>query len=441
MNSKLNFLFLLLAVLVVAVFSQKLNAENIIPNKTINIQGLALPDIQECKLIDKIKEAKQLLENSPPLQFKEEAQKNKKGKIIKKKGQPVMEITEKEISLAILDTEMCQIFEKRYWLNMIEINKASDLRKKYLPNPDNLPMFRSGNSNEEFSVINNWWNSFNSDWSIAKNGAVNSRFAVIADKCLMSNEDLAYPEDRIGEKYSDIVYVPYSNALKDKTLIAVGKQFLNDHVSASFKELAEAGVVSKAFPNRLVTETMTQAFVKNIFLTEQTDPKMMIFSADGGKELVERVFIRLGANGEKAFRYTVSKTGASGLGQIMPRTYLSMLWSYLSALLIKDVEIGRVDVKNGVKATVLVLDDHLQSVKNRAYTNGLTAKRRFDALTPDKLEEVRGMAYNGGPSKYNTSTGGLNTKSPGAKETAGFLEKFRMIRELNLFEQYAEAAQ
>lgn len=249
----------------------------------------------------------------------------------------------------------------------------------------------------------------------------------------MLNEDLTYPEDKKGEKYSDIVYVPYSSALKDKTLIAVGKQFLNDHVSEAFKELTEMGVESKTFPGRLVTETITQTFVKNIFLTEQTDPKMMIISTDGGKELVERVFIRFGTNGEKAFRYTVSKAGASGLGQIMPATYANMFKSYSSAQLIKDVEIGRVDVKNGIKATILVLDDHLRGVKNRAYANGSAAKRRFDALTPDKLEEARGMAYNGGPNKYNTVTGGLNLTVKGAKETLGFIQKLRMIRELNLF--------
>ena len=320
---------------------------------------------------------------------------------------------------------------------MAEINKADDLRKKYLNNPDHLPRFQPTFADEEFRVVSNWWNSFNSDLSVFREGSNDGRYAVVANKYLMSNENLAYPEDMTGERYSDIVYVPYSSALKDKTLIAVGRQFLNDHVREAFKELSEAGVGSKAFPGRLVTETMSEAFVKNIFLTEQTDPKMMITSSDGGKELVERVFIRLGANGEKAFRYTVSRTGASGLGQIMPGTYASMFKGYSSAQLIKNVDIGRVDVKNGIKATALVLDDHLAGVKRRAYAGGSAARRRFDALTTDKLEEARGMAYNGGPGKYNTSTGGLNTKSRGAKETAGFLQKFRMIRELDLFDQYA----
>lgn len=421
------------------IFEDPLNAQDVLPSRAIEIQGMLMPTLQdEWKLADKIEEAKRLFESSPPLGFNEEPQKDKRGRVIKKKGKPVLEMTRKEIALAILDTETGLIFEKRYWLSIAEINRADDLRKKYLDNPDHLPKFRPTPIDEEFGVVSNWWNSFNSDLSVIREGTPEGRYVVIANKYLMSNEDLAYPEDRTGQKYSDIIYVPYSDAIADKTVIAAGLAFLNEHVRQAFQELAEAGVRSKAFPGQLVTDTMTQTFVKNIFLTEQTDPKGMINSTDGGRKLAERVFVRLGANGEKAFRYTVSKTGASGLGQIMPRTYASMFKGYSSAQLIKNTDIGRVDVKNGIKVSTLVLDDHLVGVKNRAYARGSAARKRFDALTPDKLEEARGMAYNGGPGKYDTSTGGLNTKSRGAKETAGFLQKFRMIRELNLFDQYAE---
>lgn len=441
MNSKLNFVFVLMAsILGLVLFNNNLSAQDIIPSRTIEVRGLILPTLQDdWKLADKIEEGKELLENSQPLIFYEAPQKDKKGRIIKKKGQLVMELVKKEISLAILDTETGQVFEKRYWLDLAEINKANSLRQKYQNNPDNLPRFRSEDINEEFVAISNWWNSFNSDISMVRYGNATNRYVVMGNKYLMLNEDLAYPEDRTREKYSDIVYVPYSPALKDNPLIATGKEFLNNKVSAAFNELSEARVMSKAFPGQLVTETMTQAFVKNIFLTEQTDPKNMLISTDGGRELVERVFIRLGTNGEKAFRYTVSKTGASGLGQIMPKTYASIYYGYSSAQLIKDTEIGRVDVKNGIKATILVLDDHLAGVKGRAYRNGKTARKIFDSLTTDKLEEARGMAYNGGPGKYHTATGALNTKSKGAKETAGFIQKLRMIRELDLFDQYAEA--
>lgn len=430
------------------IFEDPLKAQDVLPSRTIDVQGLMAPMfVRNWNMADKIEEAKQLLGSSPQLQFEESPQTDKRGRIIKKKGQPVMEMTRKEVALAILDTETGLVFEKRYWLIIAEINRADALRKKYLDNPDYLPRFHPAelgsptHTDEEFRVISNWWNSFNSDLSVFKEGASDGRYVVVANKYLMSNDDLAYPEDRTGERYSDIVYVPYSDAIADKTVITAGLAFLNEHVRQAFQELAETGVRSKAFPDQLVTDTITQTFVKNVFLTEHTDPKGMINSTDGGRKLAERVFVRLGTNGEKAFRYTVSKTGASGLGQIMPGTYASMFKGYSSAQLIKNTDIGRVDVKNGIKASTLVLDDHLAEVRRRVNNSGNRARQVFSNLTPDELDEVRGMIYNGGAGKYSTTTGKLNLSSRGAKETVGFLQKFRMIRALGLFDQYASSGQ
>ena len=424
MNLKLNFIFVFTAsVMGLVLFQNTLLAQDVLPNRTIDVQGLITPVlVRDWNMADKIEEGKQLLAASQPLAFTE----------VKKK------LARKQIALAILDTETGVVFEKRYWLDETDIKKAAAVSKSYAANTGNLPKFQPTDSNEQFSVITNWWNSFNSDWSISKNGVSDGRFVVIGDKYLMRNEDLAYPEDRKGPKYSDIIYVPYSEAIADRAVIAAGLAFLNEHVRQAFQELAAANVRSKAFPGQLVTDTITQTFVKNVFLTEHTDPKGMINSTDGGRKLAERVFVRLGANGERAFRYTVSKTGASGLGQIMPATYASMFKGYSSAQLIKNTDIGRVEVKNGIKASTLVLDDHLAEVRRRVNNTGNRAKQVFTNLTPDELDEVRGMIYNGGAGKYSTSTGKLNLSSRGAKETVGFLQKLRMIRALGLFDQYAE---
>lgn len=437
MNSKLNFIFVLMAsFLGLILFQNNLMAQDVLPSRTIDVQGLMAPMfVRNWNMANKIEEAKRLLESSPPLGFNEEPQRDKRGRIVKKKGQVVLEMTRKEIALAILDTEIGQVFEKRYWLNVVEINKASDLRKKYKNNPENLPRFQPTYTNEEFEAVSNWWNSFNSDISIIREGAISGRYVVVANKYLMSNEDLAYPEDRTGERYSDIVYVPYSSALRDRTLVAAGKQFLNDHVREAFEELTATGIESRSFPGRRVTNTITQIFVKNIFLTEQTDPKMMLLSNDGGLELAERVLIRLGTNGEKAFRYTVSKTGASGLGQIMPGTYNSIVRRYPTANLIQNTDIGRVDIKNAIKASTLVFDDHLTTVVNKANSSA-KARQIFARKTESEIDEIRAAIYNGGPGKYKHLTGNISTA---VTETVLFVRKFRMIRELGLFNQYAEA--
>ncbi|MBI2062284.1 MAG: hypothetical protein HYT64_01145 [Candidatus Yanofskybacteria bacterium] len=441
MNSKLNVLLFLLAVFGVAVFSQKLNAENIIPDKIINIQGLALSAVQNWKLPEKIEEGKKLLENSPPLRFEEAPQKDKRGRIIKKRGQPVMEVVRKEIALAVLDTETGEVFEKRYWLDVTEINKASELRKKYLDNPDRLPIFRQADASEKFVAVSNWWNSFNSDISVFKGaGTAVSRYAVVANKYLMSNDDLVYPEERTGAKYSDIIYAPYSKGIHNLMMTAFGKDFINKNVQQAFDELAQAGVMSRAFPGKLVTDTISPTFVKNILINEQADPKLTLASAEDTKYQAERVLVRYGANKEKAFRYTVSKTGASGLAQIMPLTYshpkkrTGVLQAYIGANLIKDVDIGRVDTVNAIKAQILVFDDHMVYVIQRVNNSGSRAKKIFASLSQDQLDEVRAMIYNGGPGKYNVATGGLNLKARGIKETLPFVQKFRAIRALNLFD-------
>src|SRR3989344_999237 len=439
MNLKLNLLFFLLAIFGIAVFSQNLNAENIISNKTIIINGLVVSSIQEWRLLEKIEEGKKLLENSLPLRFEEVSKKDNRGKIIKNKGQPVMELVRKEIALAVLDTETGEVFEKRYWLNVTEINKANELRKKYLNNPDKLPRLQSSNVGEEFLAVSNWWNSFNSDISITRDGTVGDRYAVAANKYLMSNDDLVYPEERTGTKYSDIVYVPYSKDIQDLMMIASGEDFINKSVQQAFDGLAQAGIMSRAFPGRLIVDTISPTFVKNILINEQSDPKLTLASSDDAKYQAERVLVRYGANKEKAFRYTVSKTGASGPAQIMPSTYSSpkkktgVLQAYIGANLIKDVDIGRVDMVNAIKAQILVFDDHMVYVIDKVNRSGSRAKKVFASLSQDQLDEVRAMIYNGGPNKYNTATGGLNLRVKGVKETLPFVQKFRAIRELNLF--------
>ena len=198
----------------------------------------------------------------------------------------------------------------------------------------------------------NWWNSFNSDLSIAKSGS-DTEYIIAANKYLLDNDSLVYPAEKTGEKYSDIVYAPYSSSMHIADFILGGARFLNKNVAQGFKELEDGEIESKALPGKLITETITQTFVKNIFLTEQTDPRKMFVSDNGGRQLAERVFVRLGINKEKAFRYTVSKTGASGLGQIMPGTYASIVKKYPAARLNKDIDIGRVDIVNAIKASIL----------------------------------------------------------------------------------------
>jgi len=391
----------------------------------------ALPTTNVPKdLLTSIDSGKELLRHSAPLGFTEIT--------VNKKNH----LTKQEVALAILDTKTNNIVEKRYWLDEEEITDANFIRRTYLENFDNIPNFRPTTSSEDFKVTVKWWNYFNSDLRINKVGDTNTadRYIVVAMKYGIPNDDLAYPEDRTGKKYSDIVYAPYSALVHQPEIVSAGKQFLDEHVAKAFVRLAELKIKSHAFPDQLVVQTITPQFIKNIFLTEQTDPKLIMLAGDGGQKLAERVMVRLATNGETAFRYTYSKTGALGLGQIMPGTYDSVAKRYPNAKLIKDSGMGRVDIDNAIIASILVFDDHLQSVKDRVANAKSTQGDKYWQAIEDnssKLEEVRAAIYNGGPGKYKVLTG---TISVAINETVDFVRKFKLIRDLKLFSFYNNSA-
>ncbi|OGN26571.1 MAG: hypothetical protein A3B17_00760 [Candidatus Yanofskybacteria bacterium RIFCSPLOWO2_01_FULL_45_72] len=386
-------------------------------------------------LLEKIGQAMQILSLSPELGYREET-----AKIKTKKG--VVKVTRRyrEIALVILNRDSGEVFEKRYWLSESEMDEADKLRKKYLDSKG-LPNFVPNDSGEEYEVIVNWWNSHNSDLRIQKKGdIVQDRYVVIANKYLKDNDALVYPEDKTGKKLSGIIYVPYSPLIHTAELVAAGLKFLNENTDTAFQSLRELGVKSHAYLDKLAVDTITPTFVKNIFLTEQSDPKLLLNSEDGGKMVAERVLVRLGSNGDKTFRYTFSKTGALGLGQIMPNTYSNpsrfasrrtgVAQIYPEAKLIPDRNIGRADVVNGIKASVLVFDDHFSAVIAKA-NKKKSYRELFAKLTLDEIDEIRAGIYNGGPSKYSAQKAAISTH---INETNDFIAKFKKIRELHLFD-------
>src|SRR3989344_4916355 len=246
--------------------------------------------------IEKIMEGQERLKKSPPLKFVEKTVKTrlKSGKTI-----TTTEFVKKEIELSILDTKTGEVFEKRYWLDEKEVEKANSIRKKYLENRENLPHFTSENPAETFQVTTNWWNNFNSDLSIADSSKPEEerRYIVIGNKFLLGNDNFVYFSEQTGDNYSDMIYAPYSRVLHRPEFVKTCKEILNEYVAKAFQKLRKLNVMSKAFPQKLVVDTLEETFVKNILLTEQTDPSMILLSEDDGKKLVERVLIRLALNG------------------------------------------------------------------------------------------------------------------------------------------------
>src|SRR3989344_1604191 len=444
-SKKLFFFFFLIVGLLGTVFVLGKQRTIVVPDNTsLAPTPVIQPDTtsQQTNFLtsEKIIEGRERLKKSPPLKFVEKTKKErlKSGKTI-----TTTEFMKREIELSVLDLETGEIFEKRYWLDEKEVEKANTIRRNYLENPNNLPRFSSENPAETFQVTTNWWNNFNSDLSIADSSKPEEerRYIVIGNKFLLGNDNFAYFSEQTGDNYSDMIYVPYSRVLHRPEFVKTGKEILNEYVAKAFQKLRKLNVMSKAFPQKLVVDTLEETFVKNILLTEQTDPSMILLSEDDGKKLVERVLIRLALNGERAYRYTFSKTGASGLGQIMPKTYSYVdpktkqgkgtVQLYPEANLIKDVNIGRIDVVNAIMTSVLVFDSHLGDAFRNLTKSQKTKLDKKLIVEPDFVNEVRAAVYNGGASKYRPATA---TIYAGIIETVLFVRKYKMIRELKLFQ-------
>lgn len=419
MKWKVNLiLFLLLAggFLVISGLPSDLTVQS-----SSNLVEFVRPPVKQITwtLPEKIQAGQDLLVGSPALKFVEK----KNGTLLRQ-----------EVALAVLDLQSGRVFEKRYWLEYQDIEGANRIRRLYLENPNNLPRFVPVEVSETLEVVVRWWNTFNSDLSIVDLGDASGQpnpLVVIGIKYLFSNSQLAYPEDQKGRKYSDIVYVPYSPEIHQPETIAKGFEFYNTEIDKAFEQLKTLGVKSLSYPGQLVVDTVDINFVKNLFLVEQIDPKMIFIAEDGGRFLAERVLVRLGVNGEKAFRYTFSKTGALGLGQIMPGTYGAIVKKYPDARLLKDVDIGRVEIKNAIIASILVLDEHLSIVLGKLKPNQKALLDKKIKSNPDYLNEIRAAAYNGGPGKYLAATATISLR---VSETVQFVKKYKMVRDLRLFD-------
>ncbi len=423
--------WLVFLLVILSLFYVRVKAGELLPSRIIDFAGAnTVQPVQakECNIMDSIETGKKLLIASVPLKFVERTQTQK----LKKGQRTTYQLIRRQVELAILDKNNCDVFTERYWLNEDDVNSANSLRRTYQDNPGNIPYFMPADSQNDYTVLVNWWNNHNSDLGIVKAGTQEfGRYVVVTNKFLISNDDLAYPEDRTGQRYSDVVYVPYSDGIHSQEMVTAGKTFLNDKVAEAYRELDESGVNSHAYSSSNVTDIISQTFIKTLFLTEQTDPARIFASDDNGRRLAERVFVRLGANKDKTFRYTYSKTGALGLGQIMPGTYEGIRRGNSDAGLIRDIDIGRVDVVNGIKASVLVVDSKLAEILGMVNRSTANAKNIFNSKNDNQIEEVVAAAYNGGSSKYKPLSG---TISLAIRETVDFVRKFKMIRDLGLFQ-------
>ena len=402
----------LLLICVLALFLILPARAGFISSKEIEIKNSpATSSLPVFDIGEKIREGISLLKLSPPLIFET---KNKK---------PSGELVKKQIALAILNTASGEVFEKRVWAGEQEIK-----------NYKKTGIVNLSSSQDDIKVQAKWWNSFNTFYEVEGRPDL----VIVANKYLLPSSYIVGLPEKSKNKYTDIIYAPYSASIHLPEIIAAGRQYLDDNVDRAFGQLNLAGVVSRSSPGKLATAVVSKEFIKNIILIEHIDPDSFSAAADGGRGLTERVLVIIGANQDFAYRYTGSPAGASGLAQFIKSTYKTIVSKYPGAHLIKDYNLGMADHTNAIKAMVLFFDNYKKEINNKV-------TRRDVIKQLGITEEMLAAAYNGGPNrvvksvnKYGLAwlSGQFNLPRATAvfkQETLNYLKKFGSIKGLDIF--------
>lgn len=195
------------------------------------------------------------------------------------------------------------------------------------------------------------WNGKNTAFSIT---AKSSIYVVVANKWL---ERLA------NGKLKEHIYSPYSAKLRQKELIEAGDKHLDDDIYWAMGQLAGWGVGSLTFPDKKVADIVPRNYLKNIILTEQTDPQEFyaFLAGTAGYDPFERVKVIIGANGEDAYATTTSDADALGWTQFTEPTWNLMIKECPHAKL-PDFKSGAPDHISSLQATALLYNYNLNKL-------------------------------------------------------------------------------
>lgn len=177
--------------------------------------------------------------------------------------------------------------------------------------------------------------------------------------------------------------LPYTEDTYHPEFETRGRREVRALVKESYDELRAKGVMSKAFPGKLVVDVVPAYLMETIPLIEQSDAHWPLPNE------VRRVLHRIGMYGPGVFSRSVSNKSASGLMQFTSPTYRVVVRRYSTAQLNPDFVGGVRDGRNAVMAATCLMDLELAGMTPAVRTNFLANPRVYAVYTV--------VAYNAGP--------------------------------------------
>lgn len=248
------------------------------------------------------------------------------------------------------------------------------------------------------------------------------------------------------------VYTPYSVQIHDSALVEKGKEYLRTTVADALVNLEKKHVPSRAFHGEYVLQRREQkteisfsdflpAFIPLMIVNEHMDEREFRAASEESASsvwtLVEKEFVILGANGERAYTFSFSSMMACCMAQFIESTYReNVLGNYHpEANLEKDFIKGMHDHQNAVEAMVLLFDFIVSMFSESA--------KKICMASPEILQDCIAVAYNGGVYRLNAvierygetwdkqksvPRGSLHSTKGFTQETLIYLEKIRRLR-------------
>jgi len=189
---------------------------------------------------------------------------------------------------------------------------------------------------------------------ITKNG-VNSRFEVMEP---VDGFVLALRKNVRGRA---AIYTPWSLELDSRELMSAGYGYMNAMVDRAYNRLYMR-VRSRALPRKSVVEVVPRDIIFTLIFVEHIDGSVMR-SGDSVVPFAQKTLVMFGANGRDSFRYSRSRAGARGIGQIMPATYAATRRAYQEARLLRSFLAGTEDHENSVMAMYCLLDSVIANLQ------------------------------------------------------------------------------
>jgi hypothetical protein len=225
-----------------------------------------------------------------------------------------------------------------------------------------------------------------------------------------------------------VTYAPHGVDTRTPEVTAAGLDYLETVASRAYHDLRRQGVMSKAFPQKLVADVVPFSPDHQVRLALIEHLDMTEFILDPTWTL-QRLLTVVGLNQATTAANTCSKASACGLMQFTSGTYKTVRQGYPAATLNKDFVAGAQDHLNSMKAALLLHDLNLASLM----------KAFGPSIATDKhLEEYLAAAYNTGVSRViNVVRASRKQKSSDwaqargvqglLAETKGYITKLRYI--------------